>query len=142
MRKALFIIAFLAFSNPSWSQQLPQYSQWYLHQFAINPAHAGIKQCIDVHTLYRNQWLGFEGSPQSGFLSMSIPLQARRRRVFGVRHGTGFKFESDQFGPFSMSRLNLACSLSSFSRTVAATLASLVTTACGMEGASPLRVIR
>jgi len=108
MRRALLLLSFLVLSYQSWSQQLSQYSQWYLHQFAINPAHAGIKQCIDVHTLYRTQWLGFEGSPQSGFLSMSIPLQARRRRIFGARHGTGFKFETDQFGPFSMSRLNLA----------------------------------
>lgn len=108
MRKALLLSFICVLSFQGWTQQTPQYSQWYLHQFAINPAHAGIKQCIDVHTLYRNQWLGFEGAPQTGFLSLSIPLQARRRRIFGVRHGTGMKFETDQFGPLSMTRLNLA----------------------------------
>ncbi len=108
MRRALILTLLSALSFQGWTQQASQYSQWYLHQFAINPAHAGIKQCIDVHSLYRQQWLGFEGAPQSGFLSLSIPLQARSRRLYGARHGTGFKFETDQFGPFSMSRLNIA----------------------------------
>lgn len=90
------------------AQQAPQYSQWYLHQFAINPAHAGIKQCVDVHSLYRVQWVDFDGAPNSGFLTVSLPFQNRRRRVFGARQGTGFKFETDQFGPFSVTRLNLA----------------------------------
>lgn len=108
MRKLLmfcFLFGSLSFVR---AQQLTEYSQWYLHQFAINPAHAGIKQCIDVHTLYRMQWLGFDGAPRSGFLTMSIPLQNQRRRLYGARHGTGFKFETDQFGAFSVTRLNLA----------------------------------
>lgn len=108
MKKFYALLIVLLISTGSWSQQLTQYSQWYLHQFAINPAHAGIKQCVDIHSLYRIQWVDFEGAPQSGFLTLSIPLQTRRRRAFGARHGTGFKFETDQFGPFSMTRLNLA----------------------------------
>ena len=90
------------------AQQLPQYSQWFLHQFANNPAHAGIKQCVDIHTLYRRQWLGFEGAPNSGFLTVAIPFQSRRRRMFSARHGSGFKFETDQIGQFSINRLNAA----------------------------------
>lgn len=108
MKNTIFLLFGLFLSAQVWSQQLPQYSQWYLHQFAINPAHAGIKQCIDVHSLFRLQWVDFEGAPRSGFMTLSIPLQARRKRIFGVRHGTGIKFETDQFGPFSMTRLNLA----------------------------------
>jgi type IX secretion system PorP/SprF family membrane protein len=108
MKKWSFLLVVLLVSLPTFAQQLTQYSQWYLHQFAINPAHAGIKPCIDIHSLYRVQWVGFEGAPQSGFLTLSIPLQTRGKRAFGARHGTGFKFESDQFGPFSMTRLNLA----------------------------------
>ncbi len=106
--KRLAVLSFLVCSFGAYSQQLTEYSQWYLHQFAINPAHAGIKQCIDVHTLYRMQWVDFDGAPRSGFLTLSIPLQNRRKRVFGARQGTGFKFETDQFGAFSVTRLNLA----------------------------------
>lgn len=105
----LLILSFwvLAFTSVH-AQQNTQYSQWYLHQFGINPAHAGIKQCIDVHSVYRMQWIDFDGAPRSGFLTLSIPFQNRRRRVFGARQGSGFKFETDQFGPFSVTRLNLA----------------------------------
>lgn len=108
MRKLLAVFVFLGTGMFAKAQQVPQYSQWFLHQFAINPAHAGIKQCVDVHTLYRIQWVGFDGAPDSGFLSLSIPLQARKRRLFSARHGTGFKFETDRFGQFTTNRLNLA----------------------------------
>tara|TARA_R110002072_G_scaffold303119_1_gene494469 strand:+ start:11662 stop:12591 length:930 start_codon:yes stop_codon:yes gene_type:complete len=98
----------LLFSFLGSAQQLPQYSQWYFNQFNGNPAHAGIKRCIDVHSLYRNQWVGFDGSPKSGFLTVSIPLYKQRKQYLSARQGTGFKFERDQIGQFSTSRLNIA----------------------------------
>jgi type IX secretion system PorP/SprF family membrane protein len=107
MRLLVFIFVFGVGINAH-SQQIPEYSQWFLHQFANNPAHAGIKQCIDVHTLYRMQWIGVSGSPNSGFLSMSIPLQAKRKRFLSARHGTGFKFETDRIGQFGINRVNFA----------------------------------
>lgn len=98
----------MVISLTSFGQQLPQYTQWSLHQFAENPAHAGIKKCVDIHTLYRLQWVGFEGAPRSGFLSVSIPLASKRRQYLSARHGTGFKFETDQIGQFNVNRLNMA----------------------------------
>lgn len=108
MKLKLIIAFFIVSCTSLWSQQLPQYSQWRQHQFAGNPAHAGIKQCVDIHTLYRAQWTNFEGAPQSGFLTVSIPIQNRRRRYLGARQGTGFKFERDQIGQFDMNRLSMA----------------------------------
>lgn len=108
--KGLLIISLLSFfcSSSLFGQQLPQYSHWYFNQFAGNPAHAGIKRCVDLHALFRNQWVGFQGAPKSGFLTVSIPLYTRRKEYLSARHGTGFKFERDQIGQFSMSRLNIA----------------------------------
>lgn len=106
MRLLLYILTFFAFSVNA--QQLPQYTQWAFHQFANNPAHAGIKKCVDIHTLYRTQWVGFEGAPKSGFLSVSIPLNSKRKTFLSARHGTGFKFETDQIGQFSTNRINFA----------------------------------
>lgn len=108
MRRVLSFIIFICAGSSLHAQQIPEYSQWFLHQFAINPAHAGIKQCVDIHSLYRIQWVGFDGAPDSGFLSVSIPLQARKRRLLSARHGTGFKFETDRIGQFSANRLNFA----------------------------------
>lgn len=106
MRQLLYI-SFL-FVLSARAQQLPQYTQWAFHQFANNPAHAGIKKCVDIHTLYRTQWVGFEGAPKSGFLSVSIPLNSKRKTFLSARHGTGFKFETDQIGQFSTNRINFA----------------------------------
>jgi type IX secretion system PorP/SprF family membrane protein len=91
-----------------YGQQSAQYSQWSFHQFALNPAHAGIKPCIDVHTLFRSQWVGFEGAPKSGFLSLSAPLRAKRKEFLSARHGIGMRFESDRIGQFNTNRFNIA----------------------------------
>ena len=108
MRKGILIFILLVGAQFGRAQQVPQYTQWFLHQFANNPAHAGIKQCIDIHTLYRMQWVAIDGAPDSGFLTVAIPLQARRRRMLSARHGTGFKFETDRVGQFSTNRINAA----------------------------------
>ena len=90
------LLLFLLSSSVCFGQQLAQYSQWSWHQFAQNPAHAGIKQCIDIHSLYRMQWVGFEGAPRSGFLTLSVPLSSKRRKFLSARHGLGLKFETDR----------------------------------------------
>lgn len=107
MRYLLYIV-FLFTSLYGAAQQIPQYSQWYMHQFSRNPAHAGIKECIDIHSLYRLQWVGFDGAPKSGFLTVSIPIHTRRKKYLSARHGTGFKFETDKIGQFSVNRLSAA----------------------------------
>lgn len=104
----LILCIFLFITVGIWSQQIPQYSQWSLHQLAINPAHAGIKKCIDVHTVYRSQWVGLEGAPQSGFLTASVPLHSRRKKFLSARHGLGVRFEADRIGQLGTNRINFA----------------------------------
>ena len=88
MRKIIsFILVFIVFNFHLEGQQLPQYTQWSSHQFAINPAHAGIKNCLDVHSLYRTQWLGFEGAPKSRFITFSAPMNSLRKHALSSRHG-------------------------------------------------------
>lgn len=108
MRHLVFSIAFLGSMGNSIAQQLPQYTQFAFHQFSFNPAHAGIKDCIDMHSLYRIQWVGFDGAPKSGFFTASIPLRIKRKQYLSARHGMGVKFENDKIGQFGMNRLNLA----------------------------------
>lgn len=90
------------------AQQNTQYSQWFLHQFSGNAAHAGIKECVDLHSVYRHQWTAFPGAPRSGFFTASMPLRRVRSKYMGARHGTGLKFEYDKIGNFSFNRLNAA----------------------------------
>lgn len=101
----LFLLACVSFNG--YAQQLPQYTQWTSHQLALNPAHAGIKKCIDVHALYRNQWVGMSDSPQSGFFTASIPIKTKQNKLFTPRHGLALRFEGDRVGMFNTNRLNV-----------------------------------
>lgn len=101
----LFIFGCWSFS---FSQQMAQYTQWSSHQFALNPAHAGIKRCLDLQLLFRTQWIGMDGAPQSGFATASVPLRSKRKKFLSGRHGMGVKFENDRLGQISMNRFNLA----------------------------------
>lgn len=101
---AIFICTFFS----ARSQQLPQYAQWFWNQLAINPAHSGIKPCVEIKTLYRTQWLGLEGAPNSGFFTFSVPLYAKRKQFLSARQGLGVKFERDQLGPFTANRFNVS----------------------------------
>ncbi len=110
MRRNLFLLIIsLAFSQRFvYSQQVPQYTQWSAHQLVLNPAHAGIKECVDVHTLYRLQWVGFKDGPRSGFATITLPIFTKRKKYLSARHGFGVRLESDRIAQFSTTRLNAA----------------------------------
>ena len=102
------LVLILLINVITFGQQLPQYTQWATHQSSINPAHAGIKACVDIQTLYRTQWVGLNGAPKSGFFTLSVPLQANRTAYLSARHGIGVKVETDKIGQFTTNRFNLA----------------------------------
>jgi type IX secretion system PorP/SprF family membrane protein len=106
--KKLFSLLILTLPLSGTSQQLSQYSQWAFHQFSYNPAHAGIMSCIDIHSIYRTQWVGFDGAPNSGIATISIPVQTLRKQYLNTRHGLGARFENDRIGQFATNRMNLA----------------------------------
>lgn len=108
MRKIVSIIFLVWLSLSVSGQQLPQYSQWFWNQMILNPAHSGIKPCVEAKTQIRTQYLGVEGAPNSGNFTLSIPIPTLRKRFLGTRHGVGMNFERDQIGPFSGNRFNLS----------------------------------
>lgn len=106
--KQLLAVVFIVFSCSLFSQQMPQYSQWSTNHFALNPAHAGIKSCLEVHSLFRMQWIGFDGAPKSGFFNLSLPLPAKRQHFLSARQGFGIRFEADQIGPYFTNRYGVS----------------------------------
>jgi type IX secretion system PorP/SprF family membrane protein len=99
---AFILIFVVAFSSQA--QQVPQYSQWFWHLQALNPAFSGIKPCLEIKTLYRNQWANIPGSPNSGFITLNLPISTPQKKLLSPRQGIGFKFETDKIGAFSMNR--------------------------------------
>jgi len=94
MRKLLlmgFVTAFFATSFVH-AQQDPQYTQYMYNQNVINPAYAGTNDLLTVTSLYRQQWSGVNGAPETFTLAGSSPI--------GENVGVGLSFISDQLGPF------------------------------------------
>lgn len=107
----LFFISFFFISLLGVGQQITQYSQWTYNQFAINPALAGVKRCIDIRSAARLQWSGFDGAPTSGLLTINAPLSRKDKRYDDFFHGIGGKIERDIFGPFNNLSIGLAYAL-------------------------------
>ena len=89
-------------------QQTPQFTQYIFNGFAINPALAGSKKCLDIKLGYRTQWVGFEGSPNTAFASVNGELKFKKDKNIRTKHGAGIYVESDAIGPIAKTTLYLA----------------------------------
>ena len=48
------------------------------NQQLINPAFSGERGVPSIYTLYRQQWIGYEGAPRSGLIGFSSPFLTDR----------------------------------------------------------------
>lgn len=95
------------------AQQTEHFTQYQFNQFNFNPALAGTKACIDIRTGFRYQWIGINGSPQTGFINAHGPLyfSKRKRKMFGPKSGIGASINRDVFGPISFLQAHVAYAL-------------------------------
>ncbi len=105
------VVVFISLNMQVIGQQITQYSQWAFNHFAINPALAGIKNCLDVRSGYRMQWAGFDGAPNSGLFTINAPLNKKQKKYNSSFHGLGAKVEHDVFGNFNNFALSFAYAL-------------------------------
>lgn len=59
------------------AQQDPQYTQYMYNMSVINPAYATEGDEINVGALYRTQWVGTVGAPNTGTLFAHVPLKEK-----------------------------------------------------------------
>ncbi len=90
------------------AQQLSQYTQYVFNQFSVNPAVAGSKDCVDLRLGYRQQWMGFEGAPKTGWASLHGTLRPKGKPYISNKHGIGAFVEADQAGHWGYTRFVLA----------------------------------
>lgn len=74
MKRIIILIAFFAAALSAKAQQDPQFSQYMYNKLFMNPAFAGMKHSVCFTGIYRNQWNGFDGAPNSGVFSGDIWL--------------------------------------------------------------------
>lgn len=73
------------------AQQDLQYTHFAFNKQVYNPAFSGLNPYIDLNGLYRSQWTGLSGSPESQLLSGSMPL-------YMSNSGVGFVLINDVLG--------------------------------------------
>jgi type IX secretion system PorP/SprF family membrane protein len=101
MKKILvFIFGILLLADLK-AQQLPQYTQYMLNEFAINPAVAGKEEFADVRSNNRYQWIGITDAPRTYILTVHGPLKMKNM-------GLGMHLFTDIVGPTRRVGLNFS----------------------------------
>ncbi|MCB0395607.1 MAG: type IX secretion system membrane protein PorP/SprF [Flavobacteriales bacterium] len=91
MKKTILAIG-MAFSGLfAYAQQDAQFSQNMFNRLAINAGYAGSRGAICGTLLYRTQWVGFDGAPETTLLSVDMPVKV----LYG---GAGITVFQDQLG--------------------------------------------
>ena len=93
MRKkiTLSLILLLVTTGLLQAQQDAMYTQYMFNTLAINPAYAGNRNVLSATALFRSQWVGVEGAPETQTVSFDAPL--RNKRV-----GLGIQIFNDEIG--------------------------------------------
>ncbi len=91
MKKIYISILFFIFSCNLFAQYYQQFSQYLLNGQAINPAYAGSREVLSAALLYRDQWVGFAGSPRTMTFSAHTPLTSLSSAI-------GLQIFSDKIG--------------------------------------------
>lgn len=68
MKKWLLLLILCA-NVRLYAQQRPQYTQYLLNSYLLNPALSGIENYTDVKLGYRQQWAGLQDAPKTAFVS-------------------------------------------------------------------------
>lgn len=92
MRVYNYIFGILVLSVfPVFGQQDAQYTQYMYNTMSVNPAYAGSRGQLSMTTLYRSQWTGIEGSPETFTLNLHSPVR-------NSRLGYGISIVNDNIG--------------------------------------------
>lgn len=73
------------------AQQDAQYTQYMFNTMSVNPAYAGSRGQLTLAGLYRSQWIGLDGAPESFTLNLHSPI--RNSKV-----GYGLSVVNDNIG--------------------------------------------
>ncbi|HRE97271.1 MAG TPA: type IX secretion system membrane protein PorP/SprF [Flavobacteriales bacterium] len=127
MKKLFIASALLVSGGIASAQQMQQLSQYLLNPYVINPAAAGLTDFVDLNLSFRQQWVGFENSPQTFYLSgnsvvgnvggspkYSASLRTSRQtvqkntgiRTGKMRHAVGGNVMGDRYGAFKRNMFN------------------------------------
>ncbi|WP_222983619.1 type IX secretion system membrane protein PorP/SprF [Flagellimonas meishanensis] len=94
MIKRHFLISFLflgAVFQSLLAQQDAQYTQYMFNTLSVNPAYAGSRGQLSFAGLYRSQWVGLDGAPETFTINLHSPIR-------NSRLGYGVSIVNDNIG--------------------------------------------
>ncbi|RFM32252.1 PorP/SprF family type IX secretion system membrane protein [Chitinophaga silvisoli] len=100
IKRSITILIFFLACLEAHAQQEVQFSQYIFNGLAVNPAYAGYKEALYLHTSYRQQWSGFPGAPVTGTFSADGLTDYADKRV-----GWGVLTSLEKLGPQSATAL-------------------------------------
>ncbi len=86
---ALFLVGVVV--HGLFAQQDAQYTQYMFNTMSVNPAYAGSRGQLSVAALYRAQWVGLDGGPETQTLNLHSPIR-------NSRLGYGISIVNDNIG--------------------------------------------
>lgn len=92
MRKTLLYFMILFECLAAHAQQDAQYTQYMYNTININPAYAGSRGTLSLFGLYRTQWVGMDGAPETSSFSINTPIN-------NSKLGVGLSLVNDKIGP-------------------------------------------
>ncbi len=125
MKFVKLILPLLFLNIVVFSQQKPQYTQYILNNYILNPALSGIENYTDVKISHRQQWVGLQDAPVTTYLTIQGPIgkqdyKTNATTLFQIpgenprgkdywqeygasapHHGIGLQIINDQTGAFN-----------------------------------------
>ncbi len=92
--KLAVLVISLGMAGETHAQQNIQFTQYIFNSMSVNPAYTGYKEEWFGQLGLRSQWVGLEGAPQTGLLSIDGVVDPINKR-----HGLGFQVTADKLGP-------------------------------------------
>ncbi len=94
LTKAIILSFTFGFALVAKGQQNIQFTQYIFNSMSVNPAYTGYKEEWFGQLGLRSQWVGIEGAPQTGSLSIDGVTDP-----YNKRHGIGLQLTADKLGP-------------------------------------------
>ncbi|MRX67634.1 type IX secretion system membrane protein, PorP/SprF family [Flavobacterium resistens] len=100
MRTKLFYFVILFVTIAGHAQQDAQYTQYMYNTININPAYAGSRGALSIFGLYRTQWVGLDGAPETSSFSVNTPIN-------NSNLGIGGSLVNDKIGPTNENNISV-----------------------------------
>ncbi len=97
--KKFLVISILFLGIGVNAQQDALYSQYMFNPFAINPAYAGSRNAVSGVMLYRSQWVGMSGAPNTMTAAIHSPVK-------GKNFALGMNIMGEKIGPNTNSEIS------------------------------------